>query len=144
MHLFIYLISNLTNILYVPSVCVFTDHREMIGSESSSSPVLDEHGSAQWCQFLCCHQLADEGMTLWVQTAGLRRVAEQVRQELVMLGYGAADVLLPEGGRVAVQLHRATAGRAGKDEEREGERAITTRCNAGIVSVKLKQQRLEV
>lgn len=72
---------------------------------SSSSPVLDEHGSAQWCQFLCCHQLADEGMTLRVQTTGLRRVAEQVRQELVVLGDGAADVLLPESGRVAVQLH---------------------------------------
>lgn len=44
-------------------------------------------------------------MTLRVQTAGLRRVAEQVRQELVVLGNGAADVLLPESGRVAVQLH---------------------------------------
>lgn len=90
--------------------------------ESSSSPVLDEHGSAQWCQFLCCHQLADEGMTLRVQTARLSRVAEQVRQELVVLGDGTADVLLPESGRVAVQLHRATAGGRGGKDKRESER----------------------
>lgn len=80
-------------------------------SENSSSPILNEHWSAQWCQFLCCHQLADQGMALRIQAAGLRCIAKQVRQELVVLGNRAAYILLPKSRCVAVQLHRATAGR---------------------------------
>lgn len=74
-----------------------------VGTERS--PVLYQHGRSQRGQFLCCHQLADEGMTLGIQAARLRRVAEQVRQELIMLGHGVTDVLLPQSRRVAVQFH---------------------------------------
>ena len=42
------------------------------------------------------------------QEAGLGGVAEEVREQLVGSGHGGVDVLVPEGRRVPIDLHRAT------------------------------------
>lgn len=67
-----------------------------------SLPVLDEHGCDKRGQFLCCHQLADEGMALRVQTPRLCRVSKQMRQELIVLGHSVTNVLLSQSSGVAV------------------------------------------
>lgn len=78
------------------------------------SPVFYEHRGCQGGQVFSSHQLQHQWVGLWVeaaglggQQAGLGRVAEQVRQELVVCGHGGVDVLVPEGRRVAVHFHRA-------------------------------------
>lgn len=82
--------------------------RIVFGPKRTCLPIFDEHGCAKRCQFFCCHQLADEGMALWIQAPRLGGITKQMWKQLVVLSHSGADVLVPQRRGVAVQFHRPT------------------------------------
>ena len=93
------------------------------------SPVLYEHGRGQGAEVLGGHQLQHHGVGLRVEGARLggqqprlRRVAEEVGQQLVVGAHGRVDVLLPQRRRRVARHLTRPAGWGGGGGGEKGQR----------------------